>query len=66
MNFQEFEDGIRKVVSNNDILDNSITRDLYFLGKTLGKKFEYLRICYNVFMIGIILSVLSFAVLSIL
>lgn len=64
MNFQEYEDGMRTVVGNNEILDNSITRDLFFLGKSLGKKYEYLRWCYNIFMVGIGLAMLSFIVIS--
>ena len=65
MNFEEYEEGMRTVVGNNEILDNSITRDLFFLGKSLGKKYEYLRICYNIFMFGIALAVISFVIVKI-
>ena len=65
MNFEEYEEGMRTVVGDNEILDNSITRDLFFLGKSLGKKYEYLRICYNIFMFGIALSVISFVIVKI-
>jgi len=64
MNFEEYESGIKQVIANNDILDNSITRDLFFLGKSLGDKYDRLRICYNVFMIGLVLAVLSFFVIA--
>ena len=64
MNFDEYEEGMEKVVGDNEILDNSITRDLFFLGKSLGKKYEYLRWCYNIFMVGIGLSMLSFIIVS--
>jgi hypothetical protein len=33
---------------------------LYYLGKVLAKKYQYLSICYNIFMYGIIISVLAF------
>ena len=66
MTFEEYEEGLSKVVANNEILDNSIMRDLFYLGKTLGKKFDYLRLCYNFFMFGIILAALSFGVLSVI
>jgi len=36
--------------------------DLYFLGKALGAKFSRLRICYSVFMVGMTLTVIAFAV----
>ena len=34
-----------------------MTRDLYYLGVVLAKKYQYLRICYNVFMYGLIVAV---------
>ncbi|NNE27405.1 MAG: HD domain-containing protein [Saprospiraceae bacterium] len=64
MDFDQYETGMRTVVGDNEILDNSITRDLFFLGKSLGKKYEYLRICYNIFMFGVALSVISFVVVK--
>ncbi|MEE9374298.1 MAG: Pycsar system effector family protein [Saprospiraceae bacterium] len=66
MDFNEYETGIKEVVQKNDILENSITRDLFFLGKSLGTKFDYLRSCYNIFMIGMMLTVVLFVVASIL
>ncbi|HEX9657158.1 MAG TPA: hypothetical protein VGB89_09645 [Bacteroidota bacterium] len=35
---------------------------MYYLGKVLGTKYKYLRICYNVFLYGILISVLAFVV----
>jgi predicted metal-dependent HD superfamily phosphohydrolase len=65
MSFQEYETGMREVVGDDELLDNAITRDLFFLGKALGKKYQYLRLCYNFFMYGLILAVLSFGVIFI-
>lgn len=62
MKFEEYDEGMREVVADSEIMDNSITRDLFYLGKTLGKKFSQLRVCYNVFMIGIVLAVVSYGV----
>ena len=64
MSFDEYEEGIGLVVANDDLLDNAITRDLFFLGKALGKKYNYLRLCYTIFMYGIILAVLAFVVVA--
>ncbi len=66
MSFQQYEEGMRTVVGNNEILDNSITRDLFFLGKSLGNKYQYLRWCYNIFMFGIGLAMLSFIIVLII
>ena len=63
MNFMDYETGIKQVVGDDEILENSITRDLFFLGKSLGTKFNYLRICYNAFLIGMVLTVILFVIL---
>ena len=62
MNYDEYEDGIRYVVAHDGLLDSAITRDLFYLGKALGQKYMYLRRCYNVFMYGMIVSVLAFTI----
>jgi hypothetical protein len=62
MSFEEYEDGMNVTISNDDILDSTIMRDLFFLGKTLGKKYAYLRRCYTIFMYGIITTVIAFVI----
>lgn len=62
MTFDEYEKGMNATVANDDILDTTIMRDLFFLGKTLGNKYAYLRKCYTIFMYGIIVTVVSFVI----
>jgi len=62
MPFEDYKEGIRTIVQDEQQLDDSITSDLYFLGKSLGAKFARLRICYNVFAIGLTLTAIAFAV----
>jgi predicted metal-dependent HD superfamily phosphohydrolase len=62
MNYNDYEDGMRQVIKSEDLLETSIMRDLYFLGKTLGKKYSLLRLCYTIFMIGITVSVIIFVI----
>jgi len=62
MTFDEYEQGMLATISNPDILDSTIMRDLFFLGRTIGNKFVYLRKCYTIFMYGIIITVLSFVI----
>ena len=59
MSFQDYKSGVQHVLSDTKALDDSIIRDLYYLGKSLGGKFEYLRHCYNIFMYGITITVFS-------
>ena len=66
MNFEEYSKGINLTLKNQSNLDESITRDLFMSGKTLGAKYQKLRICYFVFITGIILASISFLALSFL
>ena len=62
MTYDEYKSGVAHVLSDVQALDDSIIRDLYFLGKSLGKKFEHLRLCYTIFMYGISVTVVAILV----
>lgn len=61
MKLDEFEWGISEMMKDRDYLYGSLTKDLYFLGLVLNRKYGLLRTTYTVFMIGIIVSVIAFA-----
>jgi len=61
MKMEDFHWGMQEMIKDSDFLYSSMTRDLYFLGKVLAKKYSYLRTCYRIFMYGLILSVIAFA-----
>lgn len=61
MSYNEYKEGIQ-VILNDGHLNDSIMRDLFFLGKSLGTKYRQLRACYLIFMVGIALTVASFLV----
>ena len=65
MEMEKFQEGMMEMIQDNDFLYNSMTRDLYFLGKVLAVKYKYLRICYAVFMYGIIIALSAFGYLYI-
>jgi hypothetical protein len=62
MTRDDYIKGLTKVTHNEDLLDKSIVNDLYFLGRTLGHKYRRLRITYAIFMIGMVATVIVFAV----
>ncbi len=66
MNLKDFEWGMNEMMNDKDFLYGSMTKDFYYLGQVLGQKYRYLRICYNIFMYGIIASILAFAAAVIL
>jgi len=60
MDLEEYEWGIEELMKNDENLYSTMIKDQYFLGKVLAKKYKLLRVAYNVFMFGIIISVLTF------
>jgi predicted metal-dependent HD superfamily phosphohydrolase len=60
MKYEEYQEGMKAVIADESYLEGSIMRDLFFLGRSLGNKYRRLRICYNIFMYGIILTVTIF------
>jgi len=62
MKLPDFEWGITEMMQDRDYLYGSLTKDLYFLGLVLNRKYKILRLTYTVFMIGIIVSVSVFAI----
>lgn len=51
---------MKTVLAKEEGLDDSAILDLYFLGKSLGRKFHLLRMCYSFFLIGIMVSSVLF------
>ncbi|TLU94669.1 Pycsar system effector family protein [Dyadobacter sediminis] len=64
MPFQEFSSGMQRMMMDREFLYGSLTKDVYSQGVVLGRKYRLLRIAYNVFMFGIIGSVIAFVIAS--
>ena len=62
MNLNEYEWAIQELVKDKDYIYSSLTKDLYFLGLVLNRKYNILRWTYTIFIIGIVISVLAFGV----
>jgi len=62
MKMDDFHWGMMEMIKDPEFLYSSMTRDLDYLGVVLAKKYRYLRICYGIFMYGLIVAVLTFAV----
>ncbi len=48
-----------------EYLYTSLVKDIYQLGVVLARKYRLIRWAYNIFMIGIIVSVIAFGLASI-
>jgi predicted metal-dependent HD superfamily phosphohydrolase len=62
MSLEEYAGGMLIMMEDKDFLYGSLIRDVYFQGLALGKKYRWLRLSYNVFMYGLIASVLAFLI----
>ncbi|MCO6479518.1 MAG: hypothetical protein J5I94_22980 [Phaeodactylibacter sp.] len=60
LELDQFEEAMEEVFSDNELLYGNMVRDLYHLGKVLEKKYRYLSISYNIFMVGFIATVGTF------
>jgi len=64
-NFQDIDEqtyvaGMQKLIYGGDDLYDAISKDIYHLGKRLKIKFGYLRKAFNIFTVGISISVIAF------
>ena len=60
MSLDEYEWAIGELMRNDENLYSTMIKDQFSLGKVLARKYKLLRIAYNVFMFGIIISVLAY------
>jgi hypothetical protein len=60
--YEEYSSAMKKMMVDTDYLYGSLVKDIYYLGVILGRKYWLIRLAYNVFMIGIIISVIAFVI----
>lgn len=65
MSLDDYTSGMLQMMDDRDYLYRSLIKDVYSQGVVLGSKYQRLRISYNVFMYGLIASVISFAIAAI-
>tara|TARA_B100000809_G_C15136930_1_gene531046 strand:- start:1476 stop:2666 length:1191 start_codon:yes stop_codon:yes gene_type:complete len=61
MNLTEYEWAINEMIKDRDYIYSSMTKDLYFLGVVLDRKYKILRRTYTIFLIGIISTIIAFS-----
>ncbi|KXO00985.1 phosphohydrolase [Aequorivita aquimaris] len=62
MELEQYEWAIEELLKDRNYVYKSLTKDLYFLGKVLDRKYRILRLTYTIFVAGTIISLISFAV----
>ena len=66
MRHEDYQWGMNEMLKDREYLYNSMIKDIYFLGIVLARKYQLLRVAYTIFMWGLIVAVIAFAVASIL
>jgi len=62
MHLDEYLSSMSKMMNDKEFLYESLVRDVYGQGIVLGRKYKLLRTSYNVFMFGLIVSVIAFVI----
>ena len=65
MKLQDFINSINEIMDSKEHLYDNMTIDLYYLGLVLTRKYRLLRMSYNIFMGGLILTVVAFVAIFI-
>lgn len=60
--YNDYSSAMKKMMVDTDYLYGSLVKDIYYLGVILGRKYKLIRLAYNVFMVGIIISVIAFVI----
>ena len=62
MPLAEYDWAMNEMMKDRDYLYSTMIKDLYYLGLVLQRKYNLLRIAYNIFMVGIIVTVIAFVI----
>jgi len=66
MDLDSYTNGMKLVMEERDYLYSTLIRDVYSQGVVLGRKFKLLRLAYNIFMYGLVISVFTFVIVVII
>ncbi len=62
LSLDHFQGGMRELMRQKDAIYTNMITDVYYLGEVLSRKYNLLRTSYTIFMVGLILTALSFAI----
>lgn len=62
LSLDDFQGGMNELMRDKDLMYTNMITDIYYLGEVLSRKYRLLRISYTIFMVGLILTALSFGI----
>jgi HD superfamily phosphodiesterase len=66
MPIQKYTEGMNIVMNDKEFLYGTLITDVYSQGVVLGRKYKLIRVAYNIFMFGLVASILAFITVSII
>jgi len=64
MDLDAYQSAILEIIHDREFLFDNLIRDVYSQGVVLGRKYQLLRVSYNIFMFGLIAAVAAFIIAS--
>jgi len=62
MPLAEYKSAVKEMMLDKEFLYESLIMDIYYLGKVLARKYRFTTWAYNVFMFGIVISMIAFVI----
>jgi len=62
MSLDDYFVGMQAMIKDRDFLYGTLIKDVYSQGVVLGKKYRLLRLAYNIFMIGLVISIIGYII----
>ena len=66
MSLDEYASGMKTIMEHKDLLYGTLIMDVHTQGIVLGRKYQLLRLCYSIFMFGLVGSTTAFLIATIL
>ncbi len=61
LDLEQYEWGVKEMLKDKPYYITNMIRDTYYLGKVLDKKYKFLKLSYDIFMVGLVLSISFYA-----
>jgi predicted metal-dependent HD superfamily phosphohydrolase len=62
MSLDVYTAGMLEMMKDRDLLYRSLIKDVYSQGMVLNRKYRLLRLAYNIFMIGLVISIIGYVI----
>jgi predicted metal-dependent HD superfamily phosphohydrolase len=59
MELGEYKSAVKELMIDKEYLYESLIQDIFYMGKVLARKYKYITWAYNVFMIGLTVSIIT-------